>query len=730
MEEYFIEDSPIPVNIEKTDIILQQMKNCIAKIKLENSYGTGFFISIPLQNKNTNVLITNYHIIDHKFLEENKKIELSLNNDKQMKIINLEEKRIIYINKQFDITLIEVKEQDNIKNFLKLDENILKDNSEILYNKLSIYILHYTKSNNALVSYGILKEINNHNFLHSCNTKEGSSGSPIINLSNNKVIGIHKNWFSQKNSNKGIYLKYPLKDFYDDLNKYLYGEFLYSQITNGNSIQKQNSEFIISNHILKNSENNSNFNIENDNKTPQMSNLFNKMHYLCKVCHQFPLIKFQSINTVNVFCACKDVINVGLEYIFNNYTVLDNEKIYLLQCNEHHKKFSYYCKNCFRDICDDCLLKEKIHSKHNLRYFDKIKFGISIKVEKLKDKFNIKEEIFENNFNINDGKYTIDKLIKILINDFNNSPNNILYKTIENIYNFIFDEGKEITNIKDIDTLNTNIKDIDNLNKAEIINSIIINGQNFSNIEILGNTNLSNLNVLSLPNNNIKKISQLENINLEGLKYLDLSFNKIDDYAIPILKKINLSFLNFINLSSNDIKSFSIFKALEHYYKLKQCFIGNNQFDDDINKITDEEYYLPNVQEIDLSYGVFSNNSIKIIDKFKFPNLKKIYLNNNSLEYFEFIDKIQSKKLEKIILNNNNINKFEITIEHKNLTIIEIKNNKICNLDSLNNVINKCPKLEIINLKGNEINFKNINNKSIFKDIILKKKIKIIFLNN
>jgi hypothetical protein len=62
----------------------------------------------------------------------------------------------------------------------------------------SIYILHYPshfEENKASVSYGILKsrcEDKTYNFRHLCLTEKGSSGSPILNLLNNKVIGVHK----------------------------------------------------------------------------------------------------------------------------------------------------------------------------------------------------------------------------------------------------------------------------------------------------------------------------------------------------------------------------------------------------------------------------------------------------------------------------------------------------------------------------------------------------------
>lgn len=52
---------------------------------------------------------------------------------------------------------------------------------------------------------------------HLCSTKPGMSGSPIINLNNFNIIGIHKG--SEINPklefNWGIYLREPIKHFYE-----------------------------------------------------------------------------------------------------------------------------------------------------------------------------------------------------------------------------------------------------------------------------------------------------------------------------------------------------------------------------------------------------------------------------------------------------------------------------------------------------------------------------------
>jgi len=60
-----------------------------------------------------------------------------------------------------------------------------------------------------------------------------------------------------------------------------------------------------------------------------------------------------------------------------------------------------------------------------------------------------------------------------------------------------------------------------------------------------------------------------------------------------------------------------------------------------------------------LTIGVFSNESIKEIKKFKFINLKTLYLKGNSLQNLDFIDELQCQNLENIWLKNNYIENFK-----------------------------------------------------------------------
>ena len=224
INEKYLENYPKPVSLKSTEKIVEQMKNNVCKINLlDGTKGTGFFCKIPYNNKILPAFITNNHVINEDILEREDKI-LILMNKIQIEIeLN---NKIKYTNKQYDITIIEIKDnKDKINNFLELDENVINNESIIPYIKKSIYIIQYEgEKEEVSVSYGIMKNIdaeNEYQFEHLCCTDKGSSGSAIFNLKNNKIIGLHKG--NKKNFNIGIFLNFPIKEFIiKELNKILH----------------------------------------------------------------------------------------------------------------------------------------------------------------------------------------------------------------------------------------------------------------------------------------------------------------------------------------------------------------------------------------------------------------------------------------------------------------------------------------------------------------------------
>ena len=75
------------------------------------------------------------------------KITISINNGSEIKEISLNN-RIKYTNQKYDITIIEIKPDDNINDYLELDENIMKEGNNISYVKNSIYIIQYPEGKN------------------------------------------------------------------------------------------------------------------------------------------------------------------------------------------------------------------------------------------------------------------------------------------------------------------------------------------------------------------------------------------------------------------------------------------------------------------------------------------------------------------------------------------------------------------------------------------------------
>ena len=215
-QEDKLKDSIEPVNIEGTKKILDQLMNSIFKISIKGRLGTGFFCKIPFGKLALNVFLTNYNILDENDLKDNKQLNLSLYDEKETITIDFGIERQTYFNKEYNITIKELKEEDNIKNYLELDDDLFQDNIELNYINKSIYILHYPDEKNANVSYGLINNIEKYNFNHNCSIYKCSSGSPILNLESKKVIGIQK-----KGYNIGTLLKYPLKDFINNIEKKL-----------------------------------------------------------------------------------------------------------------------------------------------------------------------------------------------------------------------------------------------------------------------------------------------------------------------------------------------------------------------------------------------------------------------------------------------------------------------------------------------------------------------------
>ena len=192
--------------------VIPQLENKICKIK-KTIKGTGFFTKIPYPNKFhlLPVLITNNHILGNEDLSISNIINLTLNDGKEKRSLKIDELRKKFTDKKLDVTIIEIKpKEDGINDFLDLDDDF--DNEKYRENE-DIYILQYCNGENSSLSFGKLKKIQEEIINHDCSTIQGSSGSPILLIKNNKVFGVHKGAQKYDPFNKGTLIKFAIEEF-------------------------------------------------------------------------------------------------------------------------------------------------------------------------------------------------------------------------------------------------------------------------------------------------------------------------------------------------------------------------------------------------------------------------------------------------------------------------------------------------------------------------------------
>ena len=219
-----------PDSISKEDMkfLYRLMEKCICKIKCKNNnYGTGFFCRFPFPDKSNllPVLITSSHVFGTNDIYYGNQIKFSLDDDKVSYKIFIDFSRRIYISELYEVTIIEIKEDDNLNIYgLEIDDDVYNSQNLIKFNQKSILLIHYPNFFNVENSSGVIKSISldTYNIQHFCSAQKGSLGGPLLNSSNFKIIGIHKGNNEIQKYNLGTYIKGPILDFneiYKNANK-------------------------------------------------------------------------------------------------------------------------------------------------------------------------------------------------------------------------------------------------------------------------------------------------------------------------------------------------------------------------------------------------------------------------------------------------------------------------------------------------------------------------------
>ena len=191
--------------VENSFIIPETLSNAIYKsigrieIKKneQNKCSTGFFMKIDINNKDYNFFLTCHHSIEEKDVNSKKIINIYYGKAKKEKKVTIKldnKERMIKCFEDLDVTIIEILKNDNIKEDKYLFPDLNYKNGLSQYKNMAIYtggypnVINYNKDRH--ISSGTITKIENDTIYHTCDTRNGSSGSPLVDIQKH-VIGIH-----------------------------------------------------------------------------------------------------------------------------------------------------------------------------------------------------------------------------------------------------------------------------------------------------------------------------------------------------------------------------------------------------------------------------------------------------------------------------------------------------------------------------------------------------------
>ena len=257
--------------------------------------------------------------------------------------------------------MIEIKGNDNIKGckFLEIDDNIFKNEIKERYLKKSIYLLHYPLGENVQYSVGTINVLfeDEYNIGHLCSSEKGSSGGPIINFVNYKVIGLHKGSKITGNYNLGTLIKKPIDAFTNHFKEddFIIIYFLYNGIKNYFKIKKDD---IIEEACIQFT---SLFKLDIE----KLLFLYNGININCKLSfNEIANFLDKEANKMTIF-----VYNTGMDKGENKKEKKKKIKILCDQCKNSNNAF-FKCVTCLKNVCSKC--REKHDKSHTIYDYDKV----------------------------------------------------------------------------------------------------------------------------------------------------------------------------------------------------------------------------------------------------------------------------------------------------------------------------------------------------------------------
>ena len=561
--------------------IIEQMKNCICKIENSNYTRTGFFCLIPYPDitHKLPVLITTYNVVDKNDIIAGTELKLIFY-DKSYKILKIDNTRKIYLSEEsrYNITIIEIKREDNIKYFLEIDQGIYNSNFlNYLYQNKNVYLMYF--SNEVKYNINIITHIeaNSENFMHLLDIEEGSLGAPILNLINNQVIGynignhlgtilkgaitgfIQVNQIenikinkiiltikvSKEDANKTIYFldNTEVKDF--DTDQYHYHDNLKELNKDNTKLYIDNQEYPFSKHFTPKIEGIYTIQLEFRFQLTDCSYMF----YFCYNLINIDLSYFDSSKVKNMsymFALCINLIHLDLSFLDTSNATSMNNMFCLCKNLQMLNLFSFKTINVINmnGMFSDCTNIKTI----NLSSFD------TKNVQTMENMFSLCKNLFKldlyfdtrNVINMSHMFYFCKSLRKLDLTSFNTnkvidmSKMFCLCKNLftvdlssfdtKNVINmsYMFSECKNIINL-DLSSFNTkNVSDMNHFfSGCDIsrLNLSSFNTQNVTNMSFMFYycKNLKQLDISSFDTRNVRNMAYM----FSGCRYLkeiDLSY--------------------------------------------------------------------------------------------------------------------------------------------------------------------------------------------------------------
>ena len=590
----FINNPNSSIKIEEKEKIYNNIKSSICKIVInDNKKGYGFFCNI-LNRINSNiipVLITNYTTLSTEYIKTNEKLNILLNEEKEEKIIYLDDSRIYYTNENINITIIEINPRiDGIKDFLDLDDNIYKENMLPNYQNKKIYIIERPHFKRDFISISSLDKINNTNIECKLETCFGCIGTPIFNLDNDKIIGIHMNEIDSK-ENKNICFKTIIDNFINrneivlciSLNKKSSKKDVYflNCENNESDCSEEINESTTSIYVNGKEEKFKHYFKPDKNRFYILKIKFNKLltschklFYNCKNINKIDLSSFNVINIKNtsyMFYNCSNLTNINLSSL-NAENVTDLSYMF------------HSCSNLINIDLSSFIIKKAINLQNmfslcinlksiNLSFFNTDNVSnISYMFKNchtLKNldltSFNTKNVIVMNN--LFDSCYELKDLI--LGNNFNTS-------NVTNMEKMFYD----CQNLEKIDKISTF-----DTQKVIDMNGIFYNCKSLKNLDIskFNTDNVANMSKMFCRCRNLIQID-LTNFNTKNVKNMSEMFaycNNLEEINVNHFNTENVidmseMFSNCKNLFQIDISSFNLNKINSMNKMFYNCNSLNN----------------------------------------------------------------------------------------------------------------------------------------------------------